>query len=113
MKILVLNCGSLTLKFQLIETAEAVIFSGGIGENSPAMRQKFCQDRESTREKRGVAPPRVGVRGRSEHHRAEVARPAYGQLAPRGHFPGPARLQPPVQRLQPTPDRRLASSSIA
>ena len=46
MKILVLNCGSLTLKFRLIETAEAVIFSGGIGENSPAIREKICQNME-------------------------------------------------------------------
>lgn len=46
MKILVLNCGSSTLKFQLIETAEAVIFSGGIGENSPAIREKICQNME-------------------------------------------------------------------
>jgi acetate kinase len=43
MKILVLNCGSSTLKFQLIETAEAVIFSGGIGENSPAIREKSAK----------------------------------------------------------------------
>src|SRR5262244_2524053 len=113
MKIVVLNCGSSTLKFQLIETTEAVIFSGGIGENSPAISEKICQDMESTQEKSAVMLPQARVPGRSEPQPAEAARPAYGQLARRGHFPGPARLQPPVQRLQPTPDRRLASSSIA
>ena len=56
MKILVLNCGSSTLKFQLIETAEAVIFSGGIGENSPAIREKICQTH-------GVVRPQVRLLG--------------------------------------------------
>lgn len=56
MKILVLNCGSSTLKFQLIETAAAVIFSGGIGENSPVIREKNLP-------KHGVVRPQARLLG--------------------------------------------------
>jgi acetate kinase len=60
MNILVLNSGSSTLKFQLIYRArmyigaflacmggaDTIIFTGAIGENSPAIRQLICQDLE-------------------------------------------------------------------
>ena len=83
MNVLVLNAGSSTLKSQLAPTdaermasdrdeklasaldgAGAVIFTGGIGENAPAVRERICRDEGRRRDTpRGLGAPRVGRRG--------------------------------------------------